>query len=302
MIKTNDLQPTTHNLLHVKYCLLFAFCLLLVAYCFLPSSALAAYNYTLMEKIPGFDISGSDFPGYILAIYKFGIWTVGIAALLMITIGGFMYFTSAGNTAKLGQAKQVIYDALFGLIIAMAAFLILYVINPDLVKVNISLKAVPAAVIPAVPVKPITPGVTFKNEASANLAAFISCMSTAVSNDITSTTDTHIPGTCNPTDPNESFHSSTRCQHTRYSCHYGGSNATCITTGSYAIDMSLIGASAKAVAAAAAACGVNAGNGGNYAETAKCLLNEGGTHHHISIGAWFSCGCDTGLKSCASQK
>ncbi len=119
----------------------------LVSASFIPLAALAAYTYTPMEKIPGFP-NAATFPDYILAIYKFGIWTVGIAALLMISIGGFMYFTSAGNTAKLGQAKTVIFDALYGLIVALAAYLLLYVINPDLVKVNINLKAVPSAAAP----------------------------------------------------------------------------------------------------------------------------------------------------------
>ena len=97
----------------------------------------AQYQYNLLEKIPGFEGKTNDFPSYILAIYKFGIWTVGIAALLMITIGGFMYLTSAGNTSKSGGAKEIIKDALIGLVIALAAYLVLYVINPDLVKINI---------------------------------------------------------------------------------------------------------------------------------------------------------------------
>ncbi len=124
-----------------KKFLFILFSLFLLLYSFSPAQAV--YTYELMEKIPGFEsISGSDFPNYILAIYKFAIWTVGIAALLMIIIGGFMYMTSAGNTSRMDTAKRVIFDALYGLIVAFAAWLLLYVINPDLVKVNISLKAV----------------------------------------------------------------------------------------------------------------------------------------------------------------
>jgi hypothetical protein len=37
----------------------------------------------------------------------------------------------------------MIFDAFYGLIIALAAWLILFVINPDLVKINLSLKSVP---------------------------------------------------------------------------------------------------------------------------------------------------------------
>jgi len=96
-------------------------------------------QYTPMEPIPG---SGSvenisTFPAYIQAIYKFAVWSVGIAALLMISIGGFMYFTAAGNNSRMESAKRVIGDALFGLLAVMIASMILYKINPDLINLNL---------------------------------------------------------------------------------------------------------------------------------------------------------------------
>jgi len=95
------------------------------------------YDYTPMEKIPGTTEDISAFPDYIKAIYKFALWSVGIAALLMISVGGFMYFTAAGNTSKLDKAKTVIRDSIFGLMAVLLAYLILYVINPDLVNVSL---------------------------------------------------------------------------------------------------------------------------------------------------------------------
>jgi len=118
---------------------------------FLFSFAQAQYNYQPLEEIPGFG-KIADFPGFILAVYKFGIWTVAIAALLMITIGGFMYLTSAGNMSKNDTAKGIIQDALIGLIIAMVAYLILFVINPDLVKIKLDMQAIsPGGSTPAAP-------------------------------------------------------------------------------------------------------------------------------------------------------
>ena len=96
----------------------------------------ADFDYTPVEPIPGTGIV-SDFPGYVTAIYKFAVWSVGIGALLMISIGGFMYFIAAGNASKLESAKKVISDALYGLVIVMVAYLILYIINPDLVTVSL---------------------------------------------------------------------------------------------------------------------------------------------------------------------
>ncbi len=104
------------------------------------SFAQAQYDYTPMETIPG-STKGetADLPGMVHGLYKFGIWTVGIAALFMMTVGGFLYMTSAGNTSKMDTAKGIIRDSLIGLGIALSAYLMLFIINPDLVNINISM-------------------------------------------------------------------------------------------------------------------------------------------------------------------
>ena len=104
----------------------------------------AEFKYPLLEQFPGFFNAGSTptFPDLLSAVYKFGIWTVGIAAFFMLTVGGFLYATSAGNTASISSAKNIITDALWGLVMALAAYLLLYVINPDLVNLNLNLISV----------------------------------------------------------------------------------------------------------------------------------------------------------------
>ncbi|MFA6973948.1 MAG: hypothetical protein WC238_04415 [Parcubacteria group bacterium] len=95
------------------------------------------FDYQPLENIPGFESEMSgDFYVYISLVYKFGIWAVGIAALLMISIGGYMYVTSAGNNSSMEKAKGVITDAVVGLILALTSYLLLYIINPDLVKIT----------------------------------------------------------------------------------------------------------------------------------------------------------------------
>ena len=98
-------------------------------------SAWASFTYTPMEKIPGFS-TGTNFCTYITAVYNFGLWTIGICAMFMIMIGGYMYIMSAGNNASMGKAKGVIFDAVIGLMLALVAYLILFVINPDLVQIK----------------------------------------------------------------------------------------------------------------------------------------------------------------------
>ena len=106
----------------------------------LSHTASAAFEYKLLEAFPGFFNKGDspDLPEMVEAIYKFGIWTIGIAGLLMMTVGGVMYMGSAGNNATAESAKKIITDSLLGIIVALGAYLFLYVINPDLVYIDIN--------------------------------------------------------------------------------------------------------------------------------------------------------------------
>lgn len=102
-----------------------------------PSSESAPTGYIPMEEIPGFG-RPDNFVDYVLAVYKFGIWGIGLAAMLMIMIGGYMYITSAGNASAMGKAKKVITDAIVGIVLAMASWLLLFTINPALVSISIT--------------------------------------------------------------------------------------------------------------------------------------------------------------------
>jgi hypothetical protein len=104
------------------------------------SGQVALAQYRPISEIPG--TAGLDaidtFPEYVIAVYKFAIWAVGISSLFMISIGGFMYFTSAGNTSKMESGKRVIMDAIYGLFAVLFAWLILNTINEQLVNISIT--------------------------------------------------------------------------------------------------------------------------------------------------------------------
>ena len=50
------------------------------------------------------------------------IFIAGIACVIVIIIGGFMYIVSAGNPDRTKTAKDAILYAIIGLIISLAAF------------------------------------------------------------------------------------------------------------------------------------------------------------------------------------
>lgn len=156
----------------VKIVILSGVLMLIFAFSF---SVSLAYTYVPMEKIPGFG-KISDFATYIGAIYKFAVWTVGIAALLMLSIGGFMYLTSAGNNARMEKAKGVITDSIFGVVMVMASYLLLSVINPDLVGGNLgAFKGPTVAVPPPVPAPPLGANVPQQVLSNISLASSGNC-------------------------------------------------------------------------------------------------------------------------------
>lgn len=88
-----------------------------------------------MEKIPGQEEESSNLIEYLNNLYRFGLSAVAILAVFMIALGAFSYLvTAVGNPSKVQSAKETITNALFGLALAFLAYLILYVINPDLVS------------------------------------------------------------------------------------------------------------------------------------------------------------------------
>ncbi|MFA5853455.1 MAG: pilin [Patescibacteria group bacterium] len=71
---------------------------------------------------------------YVSGAYTFLISIIGVVAAVMMIIGGFQYLTSAGDSGKIGAARKRIVDALIGVVLALSSYLLLFTINPDLVR------------------------------------------------------------------------------------------------------------------------------------------------------------------------
>lgn len=88
-------------------------------------------KYDLIEPLP-FISSTDTLPEYLEGIFKFILASIVVAALLMITIGGYYYIISAGNQARSGNAKEIIWNAILGLVVVMFVGIIFYTINSDI--------------------------------------------------------------------------------------------------------------------------------------------------------------------------
>ncbi|MBI4133685.1 C40 family peptidase [Candidatus Uhrbacteria bacterium] len=76
----------------------------------------------------------SYLPEYISAVYSYLVGIAGIFAVAMIMYGGMKWIFAAGDTGKIGAAKETIYQSVIGLILALGSYLILITLNPDLVS------------------------------------------------------------------------------------------------------------------------------------------------------------------------
>ena len=74
--------------------------------------------------------SGGSIPGLLSRVVNILSWIVGIAAVIMIILGGFWVITAAGDPTKIGRARSTILYAIIGLVIvALAQVLVKFVIK-----------------------------------------------------------------------------------------------------------------------------------------------------------------------------
>ncbi|MEK7175583.1 MAG: pilin [Patescibacteria group bacterium] len=84
------------------------------------------------------DASGKEVSAlgkYLNQMLKIAIGLVALLALIMIIYGGLEYMLSGLATEK-SEGKKKIWNAIFGLILALGSYAILYTINPNLLKVE----------------------------------------------------------------------------------------------------------------------------------------------------------------------
>jgi len=112
----------------------------------------AAGDYTVLAPLPGTTVDVCDgnpnnpncqttLERYLPGLFNLAIGIAAVAAVLMIVIGGFQYISSDALTGK-SQGKQRIQNAVFGLILVIGAYLILYTINPKLLELHLEIETI----------------------------------------------------------------------------------------------------------------------------------------------------------------
>ena len=119
--------------------------LLLAVYYLLSTAvpALAQTEYQLLAPIPLNGPSSGETPATTAELYIKGVFTLIIAvagglAVVRIIFGGIQYMSTDAFEGK-SEAKTVIENAIWGPLLAISAWLILFTINPDLIEFDLTI-------------------------------------------------------------------------------------------------------------------------------------------------------------------
>ncbi len=106
-------------------------------------------EYTVLAPLPGTTVGGGDCVGtdckadlksYIPGLFKLIIGLAAVVAVAYIIYGGFLYITTDAIQEK-SEGKAHITNAIYGLVMISIAWLILYTINPRLLKFELNIGA-----------------------------------------------------------------------------------------------------------------------------------------------------------------
>ena len=116
--------------------------ILIPIFLFLLTGTALAYN--LLQPLPGVGRTVDTFPDYITKIIPFILGLAAVLAVVEIVIGGIEYAVTEAIDSK-ADAIDRIRQAILGLLLALASWLILYTINPELINLKLNIPGLPGA-------------------------------------------------------------------------------------------------------------------------------------------------------------
>lgn len=122
-------------------------------------------------KLPGLSECIDGPADYLAGIYKLSLGIGVFLAAMVIVVAGIKYATSGDNSGKQKEAREDIFQAIFGLLILFGSVIILRTINPDLADLG-KWGSLPKTEIPKTDEDERTACVNCKNQAADELKSF----------------------------------------------------------------------------------------------------------------------------------
>jgi hypothetical protein len=96
------------------------------------TACLSPNNASPVQQLFG----ATDLAGFFNGFFKVAIVVGAMLAVMRLGYAGFVYMTT-DSFGQLGNARQIIQDAVIGLLLLLSIWLILYQINPNLLNLDI---------------------------------------------------------------------------------------------------------------------------------------------------------------------
>jgi hypothetical protein len=86
-------------------------------------------NFTPATRDGG-SITVPYFAEYVNTGYRYLVGVILVVAIIMVVWGGFRYLLGSANVGNIARAKEIIRDAIAGMLLVMGAYVILQTVNP----------------------------------------------------------------------------------------------------------------------------------------------------------------------------
>lgn len=119
--------------------------LLIIIFAF-STTTYALGEYTVLTELPGTTVNGpcpasgctANFQSYLPGAFKLIIGLSAVLAFVVITYGGILYATSDALSGK-ETGREYVTNAVYGLLLVIGAWAILYTINPKMLEFDLNL-------------------------------------------------------------------------------------------------------------------------------------------------------------------
>jgi hypothetical protein len=102
------------------------------------SSTAHALNYSPLEPLPGLEhVQNLNFAQFLGTVFKLLLTAGALVAVASLVFAGISYIIS-GSGVEIGEAKKRMWASIWGLVILLGAWLMLYTINPTLLNFNLN--------------------------------------------------------------------------------------------------------------------------------------------------------------------
>lgn len=97
---------------------------------------LLADSYYPLSPLPGLNTQSTNLTDYLTSVFTVTISVAAMLAVIMIVFGGFQYLTREASADK-DEGRKRITQALLGLLLLLGSYLILKVIDPNILKLDL---------------------------------------------------------------------------------------------------------------------------------------------------------------------